>query len=273
MAAEQHEHKIPPKLLSRVYHLMPNKVQRILLMMYHDLIFLPTNLRALYHFIVWDKTKKIDDLNKYEMSVYSQNGEDGIIKAIFKQIGNYNKFAVEFGCWSNEANTILLKRNGWTCLQMDGNGDGTHIKKEFITRENINILLDKYNVPRDMDLLSVDIDGNDYWVLKEILTYYRPRCIVVEYNSTIDVSESKAIIYNAKQTYNYGDNYFSASLLAFQRLCAKSGYTLIATDKRGVNAFFVPYHLAANYFVIKDIKDIIRYRGAFDKSNKDWVKV
>lgn len=138
--------------------------------------------------VIWPfiKNKKINNINLFEQKIYSQNGEDGIIKIIFHKIGTINKFCVEFGVGDGrECNTrFLIEKEGWNYLHMDGNNYNnayTLIKKEFITTENINSLFRKYNIPKEFDLLSIDIDYNTYWVWKA-LKGYNPRVVVIEYN-------------------------------------------------------------------------------------------
>ncbi|MFA6475009.1 MAG: hypothetical protein WCV88_02280 [Patescibacteria group bacterium] len=218
-------------------------------------------LRAYYKFrFVFPKlgSSPIKDLNLYEAKVYSQNGEDGIIKAIFQKIGTTNKYAVEIGVEDGtECNTrYLIQKAGWKSLQLDGSDNNSpQIKQEFITAENINILLKKYAVPTEFDLLSVDIDYNTYWVWKAI-EQYSPRVVIVEYNAAFPPTESKAVEYDPNGVWD-STNYFGASLLAFVNLGKLKNYTLIACDNRGVNAFFVRNDLANN-FVSKDIIEIYK---------------
>ncbi|MGI0060808.1 MAG: class I SAM-dependent methyltransferase, partial [Nitrosotalea sp.] len=125
--------------------------------------------------------RRIEDINCFEMSVFSQNGEDGILDAIFKKIGTTNNYYVEFGVEDgSQCNTRFLReRRDWKGLMMDGGDCNTpFIKKEFITAENVNSLFEKYKVPDEFDLLSIDIDGNDYWVWKALDKHYRPRVMV-----------------------------------------------------------------------------------------------
>src|SRR5436190_5930337 len=179
----------------------------------------------------------IKDFSLFEQRFYSQNGEDGLLRIIFDKIKTTNRFCVEFGIHSNEGNTIYLKMQNWNCLWMDGSGDGIHVKKEFITAENINDLFAKYNVPHEFDLLSIDIDTNDYWVWSAIKNY-SPRVVVMEYNSSIPWTESKSTSYDPTARWD-GTDYFGASLLALKNLGDSKGYTLITCDSGGVNAFFV----------------------------------
>jgi hypothetical protein len=186
--------------------------------------------------------RAVTDIKRFERSWYSQNGEDGILKLIFSQIGVTNKFYVEFGVEDgSECNTRYLReRHGWTGLMRDG---GSHpkpvgdVRKEFITAENICSLLEKYKVPNEFDLLSIDIDGNDYWVWKAIQGY-SPRVVLIEYNSSIMPDESKTIPYDPEFRWD-GTNYFGASILALANLGRAKGYTLIGCDNQGINAVFL----------------------------------
>lgn len=199
---------------------------------------------------------EIADLNRYEQMFFSQNGEDGIIRAIFDTLGTTNKHCVEFGIEPGEGNTYCLKKRGWQCLWMDANGDDKIVKKEFITAENIEKLFKKYRLPREFDLLSIDIDRNDYWVWKAIKKY-SPRVIVIEYNSSIPPNQSKVVKYAATTGWD-GTNYFGASLLAYKKLGEAKGYTLVACDSNGVNAFFVRNDLIKGNFKKKNIGEIYR---------------
>lgn len=138
-------------------------------------------------------------------------------------------------------------------------GRSTHfkhdIKKEKVTAENIQQLFKKYNVPKNFDLLSVDIDYNDYWVWKAI-TDYVPRVVVIEYNSLIPPTESRVVPYDPNTSWD-GTNYFGASLLALTNLGLTKGYTLVGCESRGVNAFFVKSDLVEGT-KIKDIEQLYR---------------
>lgn len=129
------------------------------------------------------------------------------------------------------------------------------VKNEKVTAENIQNLFKKYNVPKDFDLLSIDIDFNDYWVWKSIEDYF-PRVVVIEYNSSIPPNQSRVVPYNADATWD-GTNYFGASLLALKNLSLKKGYTLVGCDSNGVNAFFVKSDLLKN-ITIREIEHLYK---------------
>lgn len=201
--------------------------------------------------VKWDRTydtitdiklpdnKTIDDIANYSHGVYSQNGEDGIIQMIFKVIGTTNNYFVEFGTQDgSECNTRYLREHDkWTGLMMDGGFHNSFIglHKEFITLKNILQLFKKYKVPKTFDLLSIDIDGNDFYIWNKICTEYTPRVIIVEYNSSYGL-EDKTIVYKDNFYFNKS-LYFGASLTTFLKLARKHKYSLVGTDS--VNAYFI----------------------------------
>jgi hypothetical protein len=202
--------------------------------------------------------KIIDNINLFDRKVFSQNGEDGIIEMIFRKIGTTDKFCVEFGVNDgHECNTrYLIEKKGWNYLHMDGGSykkTYTDIKKEFITAENINKLFKKYKVPKEFDLLSIDIDFNDYWVWKA-LKGYKPRVIIMEYNASIPPNESKTVPYSANRVWD-GTMYYGASILALEKLGKIKGYSLIGCDKKGINAFFVRNDLIDGCFAKKTAEE------------------
>ena len=162
---------------------------------------------------------------------YAQFGEEAIFDYIFSHIKTTNKYLVDFGASSLNAglsNSKYLLENGWNGLLMDGKSDGNPlIKEEFITAENICQLFEKYWTPKDFDLLSIDIDGNDVWVLESILKGgYKPRVIINEFNGCIPVGVNKTIKYNP--THIFCDNdYYGGSFESFKVLLKKYNYTLV----------------------------------------------
>lgn len=136
------------------------------------------------------------------------------------------------------AKKILSRNKRTKSFQFD-------IKNERVTAENIQNLFAKYNVPTDFDLLSIDIDFNDYWVWKSIVDYF-PRVVIIEYNSSIPSNESKVVPYDPDSIWD-GTNYFGASLLALNNLAIQKGYTLVGCDSNGINAFFCKTELLSDY--------------------------
>lgn len=202
----------------------------------------------------------------FEQKVFSQNGEDGILEEIFRRIGTTNKFFVEFGVGDGlENNTSYLLLKGWSGVWIEGSVefverirtafaplmvyDGAsvklagklpgrlHVEQAFVTADNIEGLFAKSGVPPEFDLLSIDIDGNDYWVWKAI-ERYSPRVVVVEYNASLPPAVEWIKAYNPDALWD-GTMNFSASLKALEMLGVHKGYTLVGCCFRGVNAFFV----------------------------------
>lgn len=172
-----------------------------------------------------------------ENQICSQQGEDGIIKAVFDEIGTTNRVAVEFGALDGPTdNTLLLKKQGWKVHQWNGEKLTPNIKQHFVTAENINQIWESEGVPDEPDLLSIDIDYNDYWVWQALI--HRPRLIVIEHNASIPPTEARVVPYDPNRGWD-GTNFFGASLLALNQLAQKKNYSLIYVESQGVNAFFI----------------------------------
>jgi len=202
-------------------------------------------------------------LNKHEYQVFSQNGEDGIIAEIFNRIGITNKYFIEFGVENGlECNSTNLLYKGWSGFWIDGNTDSCKqigerfkdlidseqlkIKNAFIDADNIQSLFDDAGAPAEPDLLSIDIDYNDYYIWKAI-TRYKPRVVVIEYNSIFRPDTEFVVKYNAKRTWD-NTSHFGASLAALEKLGAEKGYRLVGCVFTGSNAFFVREDLIGDLF-------------------------
>ena len=209
-------------------------------------------------------------LEKYGFKVFSQYDEDGIIEEIFNRIGEKSKVFIEFGVENGlESNAHFLLHKGWSGLWLEGSKKYCKIiqklfakpvslqkltvKNCFITAENIDKIISEYlrsknlDVKEDtVDLLSIDIDGNDYWVFKAI-EVIKPRVIVIEYNSKFPPNLEWVMQYDAKHLWEKDDN-MGASLKSFELLGRQKGYQLVGTSCTGVNAFFVRNDLAKNLF-------------------------
>jgi len=202
-------------------------------------------------------------LNRYERQIFSQNGEDGILEEIFNRIGTTNLFFVEFGVGDGiQNNTLYLLLKKWRGCWIEANSKNTHkikakydhlingkellLKGAMITAENVESIFHEMNIPEEFDLLSIDIDGNDYYVWKAI-NQYKPRVVVIEYNSIFPPSLDWVIEYDANFIWG-GSSYFGASLRALEILGKIKGYKLVGCDFRGVNSFFVRDDLINNNF-------------------------
>jgi hypothetical protein len=196
-------------------------------------------------------------LGDAEFHVFSQFGEDGIIQYLIANVPTPNPFFVEFGVEDYaEANTrFLVLKDNWAGLIMDGSSANVAAIKAddiywrhqltaidaFITRENVNELISANVDDKDIGLLSIDIDGNDYWVW-EATDCISPRIVVVEYNSVFGSSRAITIPYssNFRRTEAHHSNlYWGASLAALAALATRKGYVLAGCNSAGNNAFFV----------------------------------
>jgi hypothetical protein len=210
----------------------------------------------------------IEIFKRNEFKIYSQSGEDGIINYIFSKIKTTNKTFVEFGIEDGrECNSANLVKNfGWNGLFMEGDRMYAMQAKEyyrnypvrvlnsFITAENINQIISSNGINGEIDLLSVDIDGNDYWVWSAI-NCINPRVVITEYNSSLG-KEAITIRYNPRfqrLTKDKTGLYYGASLSAMTKLAQKKGYTLVGVCSSGINAFFIRKDIAKKY-KFKEIK-------------------
>lgn len=199
------------------------------------------------------------DIKKAEFKVYSQFGEDGIIQYLInniKLLDSEKKF-IEIGVENyREANTrFLLINNNWSGLLIEGSEMyAESIKKdeiywkhdltvisEFVTKRNINRIIKNAGFFSGAGLLSIDIDGNDYWVWKA-LGIVKPVIVVVEYNSVFGNKFAVTIPYKkdfVRTRAHYSNLYWGASLPALVNLARKKGYVFVGTNSAGNNAFFV----------------------------------
>jgi len=188
------------------------------------------------------------DLRPHERKVYSQHGEDGVIEHLLSVLTPAAPFAVEIGVWwgpgltpgAQECNTRALReRPGWTVLQIDGAADADHpfVRREFVTAENVGSVLAKYAVPADLALLSLDVDGVDYWIWNALPETYRPALVIIEYNGMFsDLDVAKVVPYDPEFRWD-GTSWTGASLGALVRLGRRRRYVLVHCTES--NAFFV----------------------------------
>jgi hypothetical protein len=207
-----------------------------------------------------DKVKtvdKIENLEDVEFKVFSQFGDDGIIQWLIHHLDIPNKTFLEFGVGDyRESNTrFLLMNNNWSGLVMDSSRK--NIKKivnseyywkfeltarqAFITCDNINRLISAQGFDEEIGLLHIDLDGNDYWIWKEINTI-NPVIVIMEYNGLFGIDRLITIPYSAdfyRTNAHYSNLYFGASLNALNHLAIQKGYSFIGCNSAGNNAFFI----------------------------------
>lgn len=223
-------------------------------------------------------------LSSAEFSAFSQWGEDGIIDWLLTRLPGIPETFVEFGVEDyRESNTrlVLFLRN-WRGLIMDGSE--AHIRSiqsqdiywrydltakcAFIDKDNINELIASSGLEGDIGLLSIDIDGNDYWVW-QAMDVVRPVVLVCEYNAVLGDVHRLSVPYQAdfQRTHAHHSNlYFGASLPALIHLGEQKGYRFVGTNSNGCNAFFVRAdHAAAVVGAIDEIRSYpSRFREARD---------
>jgi len=254
----------------------------------------------------WDvQTKaRFDDplfLESYGYKVYSQNDEDGIIAEIFKRIGTTDKRFIEFGVWDGlETNTHYLLFKGWSGLWVDSesemvkaaeckfrpviNNGQLKIVNAFVHKENINPLLSENEFIGEIDLLSINIAGNDYHIWKEI-EVISPRVAIIKYNAKFPPDCEWVMPYYIHHVWDGTDKY-SASLKSLELLGRElgEGYQLVGTDINGAYAFFVRRDLTENLFQIPATAEnlynpfrVVKFAGAYPaniclKSDVEGIK-
>lgn len=176
-------------------------------------------------------------LSKRARRVYSQTGEEGILEAVFEIVGTPTKFLVDIGAGDGVqlSNTKLFLERGWRGARFDvvARNDVHNVR---ITADNVCSTLRQHGVPANFDLLSIDIDGIDWYVLRSILREFTPRVFVCEINNSKPADPPITIEYNESHVFDSTD-YFGASLSAYRMLAEARGYKLVHCQP--YNAFFV----------------------------------
>jgi hypothetical protein len=215
-------------------------------------------------------------LEPYGFKVYSQGDEDGILNEIFKRLnieqGVFCEIGVENGL---ECNTFFLLHKGWKGVWLEGNSDqlGPIVSKftslienkqlgvliGYITPDNIN-----HNMQQicehidaklaDIDFISIDIDGMDIYLLEAL--NFQPKVICIEYNSKFPPAVVKKPVFNGNYVWG-GTDYMGSSLAALTETANLKGYSLVATNIVGSNAFFVRNDLLGNHFVENPTPDVL----------------
>lgn len=228
-----------------------------------------TNWRALDQQRYWEQTlatpRYADPkrLLRHGAKAYSQNDEDGILAEIFRRIGTTNKTSLEIGVGTGlENNTLALLVQGWRGLWVEGDqakatkaranlasyvaSGQLRIDNVFVTRDNIEEFLQASAPSREPDLLSIDVDGNDYHLWQAVQSI-SPRVVALEYNASWFPPMSLTVAYRERFEWK-DDTYFGASLKALELLAERKGYHLVGCCFAGVNAFFVRADLCETYF-------------------------
>jgi hypothetical protein len=243
---------------------------------------------------------KINSLPKIEETgfrVFSQFEEDGKLLFIFSVIGMTNKTFVEFGSDdgvnSNSAN--LYFHHGWTGLFMDGNQKAIERGKLFfskyphphmfppkfvcnyIKRENINELIENAGLKGEIGLLSIDIDGNDYWVW-DAIDVVQPQVVIIETHNEFGMND---IIVPYDSNYFYPGKhpvYHGASPIAMTKLAKKKGYRLVGSNELGYNFIFIKNGLVEGLIPEVSVESLLKHPSNVDAQKrfeavKDWEYV
>lgn len=201
--------------------------------------------------------ERVECLWDAEFRVTSQWGEDGIIEWLVKQLGEVPETFVEFGVENyRESNTrFLLQHRNWRGLVIDGSETNINqIRKDdiswrhdltavasFITRENINSIIEEAGFKGEIGILSIDIDGVDYWVW-EAISIVNPVILIVEYNSAFGDLLPLTVPYRpdfSRSQAHFSNLYYGLSIQAARLLANERGYRFVGTNRAGSNAFFV----------------------------------
>ena len=200
-----------------------------------------------------------------EFQVFSQWGEDGIIQFLLRHIEVSRKVFVEFGVQNyQESNTrFLIINNNWSGLVIEANSDDcSYIKQDpvywkynlkaansFITKDNINQLLIENGIEGEIGILSIDVDGNDYWIWEQI-NVVSPAIIIAEYNYRFGKDKALTVPYDehfVRCKAHHSQIYYGASLKALYMLAQQKGYAFVGCNSAGNNAFFVRKDLKPDY--------------------------
>jgi hypothetical protein len=212
-----------------------------------------------------DRCEDAGPLTEFELRVFSQHGEDGVIAEVLARIGIDGAQFVEFGIETGrEGNCVFLADVlGWAGLFIEPDPDcyaslahkyarnqRISTLNAIVTEDNVGHLFTEAGLPEEFDVLSIDVDGQDYWIWAG-LESYRPRVVVIEYNASL--APDRQLVQPRGHTERWdGTDYFGASLDALCALAQAKGYRLVHTDLGAINAFFVREDLAQDRFPSAD---------------------
>lgn len=200
-------------------------------------------------------------LNNFESQTYSQFNEDGITEKIFETIGFTNKIYLEFGGTAKNNNTEILHRKydftGVLFNCDDTECEYTEIYTERVNAENIVDLCKKYNMPKEFDYVSIDIDHNDWYVFRALCNVYKPRVVAIEYNAHYPPPDDKVVIYDADIIPGI-TTYHGASIESMCLLGRQLGYNLVAAESHGYNLFFIRDDIKDVFYGTNDTSKLYR---------------
>ena len=218
------------------------------------------------------------DLTVLDKGIYSQGCEEGMVERVFELVPPRRKFCVELGASDGlrNSNTAKLVRHaGWSGVMIEGSDyrfgklrdhyrDAANVRlvHQIVQPGAVERVFAEAGVPEDLDLLSIDIDGNDYWVWRAI-ERYRPQLLVIEYNPYYAPPQRWVMRFNPDHAWD-GSTYYGASLESLVALGKQKGYELICCDRQGNNAFFVEASLYPRFELESNAPQVL-YRPAMYK--------
>ena len=229
-------------------------------------------------------SNNLEEINKHEYKITSQNNEDGIIDYIFSKIPN-NKYFIEIGFGYYEFNSLNLIKKGWRGKLIDIDIEESTalrclLEKYYpksqvkvintkVTKENINKLILKEELNKEIDFFSLDIDSNDYWILKS-MDLSNVNVLCCEYNHWLGNNDKLTVPYD--ENFKFIDNgIWGASLLALNNLLDTKGFSLIAVESSGTNAFFINNRLAKNFEILSPLKSFKSVGRFYNDESKKQI--
>jgi len=224
-------------------------------------------------------SSNLDKINDFEYQITSQNNEDGIINHILDilKIDKLNFMEIGFDYYQNNSLAVLKRCNKGLFIDGDNKkaiilrnvlklfypATKITVQNALVDIDNINQIKEQnFNNQEEIDFLSIDVDGIDYYLLKEI--NFKPKLICIEYNFWFGKDLSCAVPYKKNYSIDSLSNYVGASLKALTELANSKGYHLIALDSACINAFFIRDDLKHN-FEILNLEKSFKYPLKFDK--------
>lgn len=218
-------------------------------------------------------------IQQFESRVFSQHREDGVIERLLSEWPGLPQSFVEFGFAPQQCNCVnLVVNHGYQGLFIDGNPwkcedarfvfdrvarDRVTVEAIYLNVDNLMPLLARHGLDGEIGVLSIDVDGNDYWLWDAITAV--PRVVVIEYNASFGPDRSITVTYQSefdRYALHPSGFYHGASLTALERLGQRKGYRLVGVDSSGVNAFFVHSSLDLELFPTVRAADAYRpHRG------------
>ena len=233
------------------------------------------------------RTNNLPSFNTTGFKVFSQFEEDGKLLYIFSILGMGNKTFVDLGsndCVNSNCANLAIHFN-WKGLFVDGDKNLIEIGRKFykktpnfwsykpkfthafLTKNNVNKIIQNEGFEGEIELLSIDIDGNDYWIW-ESLEIIQPKVVIIECQLAFGLEE-KVIPYREdfEEDVRNSDNY-GASALALQKLGKQKGYRLVGANEYGNNLFFIKNGLAEVQLPEVSVESLLQHPFATEKYAK-----